>query len=75
MSDTDLPSSQRGFWAAEKILSEKHSAKQGTLVLVQWSGTDDNGENWKPTWEPISNCTEQLIEEWDELKRTFYLQS
>lgn len=73
MASDDLPSSQRGFWAAEKILSERRERGE-RLVLVQWEGTDDNGEKWKPTWEPVGNCTEELVEEWEEEKRcTFAL--
>ena len=71
MADSDdLTPSQRTFWAAEKTLSEKHIMGERQF-LIQWAGTDENGEKWKPTWEPEGNCTEELVEEWEEIKCTF----
>ena len=70
MADSDdLTPSQRTFWAAEKILSEK-TIKGERQFLIQWAGTDERGEKWKPTWEPERNCTEELVEEREEVERT-----
>ena len=66
----DVTPSQRTFWAAEKILSTK-LIRGERQFLIQWAGTDERGEKWKPTWEHEGNCTEELVEAWEEIKCTF----
>ena len=32
---------------------------------VSWKGTDEKGRPWRPTWEPESNCTPALLQEYN----------
>ena len=66
--DANLTTSQRIFWEADKILNEKR-LKGERHFLIKWKGVDAQGEEWKPSWEPESNCTDELVEEWDEAVR------
>ncbi|GJN91191.1 hypothetical protein Rhopal_004209-T1 [Rhodotorula paludigena] len=61
LSATDEPieADSQGFWEAEAILDETH-----TTYLIAWKGTDEDGEPWKPTWEPKKNANEELIRSW-----------
>jgi hypothetical protein len=62
----DEPLASDGLWEAEGILEERHI--NGKLqYLVQWKGRDPaTGQDYEPTWEPVANCTNSLIESWQQ---------
>lgn len=58
------------MYAAVKILDERVSRNGRGEYLVQWEGIDPTtDENWKPTWEPKSAVTNDLIKSWKEEKK------
>ncbi|BGP48969.1 hypothetical protein JCM10450v2_004848 [Rhodotorula kratochvilovae] len=60
-SDEEAQADSQGFWEAEAILDETR-----TQYLISWKGTDDDGNNWKPTWEPKDNANAELVKSWKE---------
>jgi hypothetical protein len=59
-------SASDGLWEAEGILEERRI--NGKLqYLIQWKGRDPaTGQDYEPTWEPAANCTNALIESWQQ---------
>lgn len=58
------------LFAAVQILDERVNRYGRGEYLVQWLGKDpQTGEDWKPTWEAKSSCTDILIQEWKEAKK------
>ncbi|GAA5975280.1 hypothetical protein JCM11641_005915 [Rhodosporidiobolus odoratus] len=55
----DNKEDSQGFWEAEAILDEVKNR-----YLIAWKGKDENGEPWKPTWEPKQNANSLLVEAW-----------
>ncbi|CAG8565162.1 10882_t:CDS:2 [Dentiscutata erythropus] len=55
------------YWEAVRILDEK-IINSISHYFVQWKGVDQNGDPWKPSWEPEKNCTQALIEDWKNVK-------
>ncbi|GAA6057553.1 hypothetical protein JCM3770_000253 [Rhodotorula araucariae] len=51
----------QGFWEADAILDETREK-----YLVSWKGTDEDGNAWKPTWEPKENANGELVKSWKE---------
>ncbi|GAA5852812.1 hypothetical protein JCM8547_004693 [Rhodosporidiobolus lusitaniae] len=49
----------QGFWEAEEIIDEA-----GGKYLLSWKGVDEDGEPWKPTWEPKEHANSLLVESW-----------
>lgn len=61
-SDDDL-------WTAECILDERGPPRTGEY-LIRWAGNDPaTDEPWDPSWEPRSNVTRPLADEWKSKKR------
>ncbi|GAA6009252.1 hypothetical protein JCM10207_004323 [Rhodosporidiobolus poonsookiae] len=58
-SDSDDQGDSQGFWEAEAIVDET-----ATQYLIAWKGKDENGEAWKPTWEPKENANSLLVKSW-----------
>ncbi|ADV20095.1 hypothetical protein I305_01268 [Cryptococcus gattii E566] len=72
----DIPSTQfipeandaDNLYEAVEIMDERGPPVEGEY-LIKWSGTDEYGRPWKPSWEKKSGCTDALIMEWKEKKR------
>ncbi|KAL0250712.1 hypothetical protein I308_102895 [Cryptococcus tetragattii IND107] len=75
-SPPDIPSTQfipeandaDNLYEAVEIMDERGPPVDGEY-LIKWSGTDEYGRPWKPSWEKKSGCTDALIMEWKEKKR------
>ncbi|KAG0152596.1 hypothetical protein CROQUDRAFT_150926 [Cronartium quercuum f. sp. fusiforme G11] len=50
-------------WPVIAILKENN-----TQYLIQWDGVDEFGEPWKPSWEPKSVASRELVEAWEQSK-------
>ncbi|KAF0433599.1 protein complex assembly-related protein [Gigaspora margarita] len=57
------------YWEAVRILDEE-IINSISYYFVQWKGVDQNGDPWKPSWEPETNCTQALIEDWRNVKNS-----
>ncbi|KAE8537696.1 hypothetical protein D1P53_005752 [Cryptococcus gattii VGV] len=72
----DIPSTQfipeandaDNLYEAVEIMDERGPPVDGEY-LIKWSGTDEYGRPWNPSWEKKSGCTDALIIEWKEKKR------
>ena len=56
----------------EEIFRTRQSRFRARTSSANWAGTDERGEKWKPTWEPEGNCTKEFVEEWEEIRCTFF---
>ncbi|KAI0169677.1 hypothetical protein GGR52DRAFT_573734 [Hypoxylon sp. FL1284] len=61
-----------GWFAIRGIIKEK-SDKRKTYYLVDWEGTDTNGQPHKPSWEPEENVTDVAVEAWRDRAATTQL--
>jgi hypothetical protein len=52
------------FWEVLEILGER-KVKGKTQYLLKWGGVNKKtGQPWPPDWQPVNNCTPDLIAEW-----------
>ncbi|BGP17015.1 hypothetical protein JCM10213_000350 [Rhodosporidiobolus nylandii] len=59
-SDTEeAEADSQGFWEAEAIIDETP-----TQYRIKWKGKNEDGDPWKPTWEPKENANAELVESW-----------
>ncbi|KAH8093753.1 hypothetical protein BXZ70DRAFT_949074 [Cristinia sonorae] len=58
------PGDSDEVYEARAILKEK-----GNKYLIDWDGVDEEGQPYKPSWEPKCNAMPALKEAWEEEKR------
>ncbi|KAI1367564.1 hypothetical protein F5Y08DRAFT_58770 [Xylaria arbuscula] len=57
------PKLGNGWYAIRDIIEEK--AERGRIrYLIDWEGSDPNGQPYEPTWEPAENVTSRAIDVW-----------
>ncbi|KAI0014824.1 hypothetical protein F4780DRAFT_766717 [Xylariomycetidae sp. FL0641] len=57
------------WYTLRDILDEEKTPDGGTRYLIDWEGTDHNGNPYEPSWEPARNVTEVAIAAWEKLKK------
>merc|ERR1712168_1692360 len=51
------------FLMSDLKAKTKKSKKKKKQYLIKWTGVDENGDPWKPTWEPAKNIEKENAEE------------
>ncbi|KAI1117179.1 hypothetical protein F5Y14DRAFT_403425 [Nemania sp. NC0429] len=65
----ETPSASASAWfTIRDILDERKTERGRTLYLIDWDGTDQNGQRFDPTWEPAANVTAAAISAWRKKK-------